>query len=95
MLDVMAGYDAADPGTAFASGHVPKTFTAGLDRNGLRGARIGVLTEFFGGDPVHQDVNRVVESALETMRRLGATVERISIPAIDALTRDLSVTTSS
>ena len=28
MLDVMAGYDPADPGTAFASGHVPKTFTA-------------------------------------------------------------------
>ena len=92
MLDVMAGYDPADPGTAFSSGHVPASFTAALDRNGLRGARIGVLTEFFGQEPVHREVNHVVESALEKMRGLGATIERISMPDIDTLTRDLSVT---
>ena len=31
MLDVMAGYDAADPITAFSAGHVPKSYTAALD----------------------------------------------------------------
>jgi amidase len=92
MLDVMAGYDPADPGTAFSSGHVPASFTSALDRNGLRGARIGVLTEFLGKDPVHREVNHVVESSLEKMRGLGAVIERTSIPDIDALTRDLSVT---
>jgi amidase len=92
MLDVMAGYDAADPGTAFSSGHIPATYIASLDRNGLRDARIGVLTEFFGKDPVHSDVNTVVDSALDTMRGLGAVIERISIANLDALTRDLSVT---
>jgi amidase len=89
---VMAGYDAADPGTAFSSGHIPATYIASLDRNGLRDARIGVLTEFFGKDPVHSDVNTVVDSALDTMRGLGAVIERISIANLDALTRDLSVT---
>jgi Asp-tRNA(Asn)/Glu-tRNA(Gln) amidotransferase A subunit family amidase len=93
MLDVMAGHDPADPGTAASKGRVPATYTAALDRNGLRGARLGVLTEFFGTGAVHQDVNRVVDSALEAMRGLGATVERISIPDLDALTRNLSVTT--
>jgi len=92
MLDVMAGRDPADPDTARSTGHVPKTFTATLDKNGLRGARIGVLSDFFGRDPIHQDVNRVVESAIERMRALGATIERITIPHLDDLTHDLSVT---
>ena len=92
MLDVMAGYDPADPGTAFSAGHVPATFTASLDANGLRGARIGVLTDFFGKDPVHQEVNRVVESAVAAMRGLGAIVEPFSVPNLEALTLDLGVT---
>jgi amidase len=92
LLDVMAGYDPADPGTAFSAGHVPATFTASLDANGLRGARIGVLTGFFGKDPVHQEVNRVVESAVAAMRRLGAIVEPFSVPNLEALTLDLGVT---
>ena len=37
MLDVMAGYDAADPITAFAAGHVPPTYTSALNRDGLNG----------------------------------------------------------
>jgi len=91
MLDVIAGYDPADPGTAFSSGHMPTTYSAALDRNGLRGARMGVLTEFFGTDPIHREVNAVLDAALEKMRGLGAAIERISIPDIDSLTRDLSV----
>jgi Asp-tRNA(Asn)/Glu-tRNA(Gln) amidotransferase A subunit family amidase len=92
MLDVMAGYDPADPGTAFSAGHVPATYLSALDANGLRGARIGVLTEFFGTDAVHRDVNHVVDAAIDRMKALGATIERIAIPNLDALTRDLSVT---
>jgi amidase len=92
MLDVMAGYDPADPGTAFSAGHVPASFVSALDKHGLRGARIGVLTEFFGTDSVHQEVNRVVDAALTAMRGLGAVVEPIAIRDLDALTRDLSVT---
>lgn len=43
VLDVIAGYDANDPVTAYAVGHVPPTYTAALKPDALRGARIGVF----------------------------------------------------
>jgi amidase len=43
VLDVIAGYDANDPITAYAVGHVPATYTTALRTDALRGARIGVL----------------------------------------------------
>ncbi len=91
MLDVIAGYDPADPITAFSAGHVPPTYTASLVRTGLNGARIGLLTDLMGRAPVHQDVNRLVESAVATMTTMGATIVRVSIPDLEALTRGLSL----
>ncbi len=43
VLDVIAGYDANDPVTAYAVGNVPATYTATIKTDALRGARIGVL----------------------------------------------------
>ena len=43
VLDVIAGYDADDPITAYAVGHVPASYTASLKPDALRGARIGVV----------------------------------------------------
>jgi amidase len=91
MLDVMAGYDPNDPITAFSVGHIPATYTAGLKGDGLKGARIGLLTDFMGRDPIHEDVNRAVESAVSRMTSMGATIVRISIPGLDDLTRGLSL----
>jgi amidase len=91
MLDVIAGYDAADPITAFSAGHIPRTYTTSLDAGGLKGARIGLLTDFIGRDPIHADVNRVVDAAVAKMTALGATIVRISIPSLDELTRGLNL----
>lgn len=91
MLDVIAGYDPADPITAFSTGHIPRSYTASLDPDGLKGARIGLLTDFMGGDPIHADVNRVVESAVAQMRSLGAAMVRVSIPGLEELTRGLNL----
>jgi Asp-tRNA(Asn)/Glu-tRNA(Gln) amidotransferase A subunit family amidase len=91
MLDVIAGYDPGDPITAFSAGHVPATYTASLTAGGLKGARIGLLTDFIGSDPIHQDVNRVVDAAVAKMTALSATVVRVSIPDLEALTRGLSL----
>lgn len=93
MLDVMAGYDPGDPITAFSAGHVPATYTAALTAGGLKGARIGLLTDFLGTEPIHQDVNRLVDNAVAKMTAMGATVVRVSIPDLDALTRGLSLMT--
>ncbi len=91
MLDIMAGYDADDPITAFSVQKIPKTYTAFLDPDGLKGARIGILMDFFGSETVHQQVNAVTESAIQAMTRAGATMIRIKIPNLEDLTRDIQV----
>ena len=91
MLDIMAGYDPDDPITAFGAHRIPPTYTAFLNPDALKSARIGVLMEFFGRDPVHQDVNTVTEDAIKKMAEAGATTIRITIPALDYLTRSVQV----
>jgi len=91
MLDAIAGYDPADPITAFGRGKIPPTYRAALDRDGLRGARLGVLMDFFGNNAVHRDVNDVVDAALTTLADAGATIVRFKIPDLDALTRGLDL----
>jgi amidase len=91
MLDVMVGYDPADPITAFGHGRTPKTYTAFLDAAALKGARIGVLTDFFGDQPVHEPVNRVMDAAMAQMTRQGAALVRISIPNLVDLTADMAL----
>src|SRR3989441_4803810 len=91
MLDVMAGYDPDDSITAFGAQKIPKTYTAFLDRSGLKGARIGVLMDFIGSEAVHQQVNAVTETAINKMTEAGATVVRINIPNLDGLTRNIQV----
>src|ERR1051325_7507103 len=53
MLDVMAAYDPDDPITAFGQGHRAKSYAQLLDATALNGARIGLLTDFMGTDPIH------------------------------------------
>jgi Asp-tRNA(Asn)/Glu-tRNA(Gln) amidotransferase A subunit family amidase len=91
MLDVMAGYDPDDPITAFGAPRVPRTYTAFLNRDALKGARIGVLTDFFGRDEVHQEVNEVTEDAIDRMAAAGASMIRMTIPMLDGLTRNIQV----
>ena len=93
MLDVMAGYDPDDPVTALGIGRIPATYIASLDRNGLRGARIGVLRTLFGTGPDHQEVNRVMADALEVLKKQGAILVDIDDAAFDTgkLNSDLDV----
>ena len=90
MLDVMAGFDPEDPITAAGVGKVPPTYTAFLDTNGLRGARIGVLREYFGTEPAHAEVNQVMERALEALRAHGAHVEDVAIPGLAELSAGMA-----
>jgi len=91
MLDAIAGYDPADPFTAFSTGKTPRSYADGLTKDALKGARLGLLLDFIGKDAVHQPVNEVVDSAVRNMTAMGATIVRVSIPDFDALTRDLSL----
>jgi Asp-tRNA(Asn)/Glu-tRNA(Gln) amidotransferase A subunit family amidase len=82
MLDVLAGYDPADPATATGADRIPEAgYTTHLDPDGLDGARIGVVREFFGRSSSEsasaaaaERVTAVVEGALEAMAAAGATI---------------------
>jgi len=77
MLGVMTGVDPADASTQASAGHFETDYTRHLDADALRGARIGIARDFMGADP---DVDFVVESSLEAMRRAGATIVDVRYP---------------
>jgi len=91
LLDVMAGYDPEDPITARGVGHIPDTFTKFLDRNGLKGARLGILRESIGlnSEPDSEDfkkISEVFERAISELKAAGAEiVDPIAIPKIKEL----------
>ncbi|HKB91932.1 MAG TPA: amidase family protein [Opitutaceae bacterium] len=90
MLDAMVGYDPEDPITAFGPMHTPKTYTAFLDKNGLKGTRIGVIREPLSpnSDPTADDFKRVdalFQKSLDELKAAGATVMDIVIPDLKEL----------
>jgi Asp-tRNA(Asn)/Glu-tRNA(Gln) amidotransferase A subunit family amidase len=85
LLDVMAGYDPADPITAFSVGRIPKSYTHLLGPDALKGARVGVMTNLFGKEERHQEVNRVMEDVIAKVASLGATIVRFDLPEYDKL----------
>lgn len=93
MLDSMVGYDPADPLTALSVGNTPKTYVASLNKQALKGARIGVLQTMFGTKPEHQEVNRVMANAIEVLKKQGAIIVPVSAPEMDSdkLNADLDV----
>ena len=69
LLAAMAGRDPADPATAAIPAAYDTDYKTGLDREGLRGARIGIARNFFGE---HRGIDRLMASCLETLNECGA-----------------------
>ncbi len=88
LLDAMVGYDPEDPVTARGVGQVPDSYTEFLDREGLRGARIGVLRESMGRDsePGSEDfakITPIFNRAIGELQAAGAeVVDPIVIPEL-------------
>ncbi len=66
--------DPRDPATHAASGRTIPDYLKSLDRDGLKGAVIGVLHEAYDRDTADPEVLAVFHAALEDIRRAGATV---------------------
>src|SRR5690625_4081558 len=93
VLNVIAGFDPADPATACAPGRVPPCYLQAMAGSTLKGARIGVMRSLFGHGPEHEPVNAVMERALEAMRDAGAHCVDIHDDRVDSpqVIRDLDV----
>ena len=77
-LGAIAGYDPNDPYTR--NSPVPN-YLDGLDA-GIRGLRVGVISDRVNADGVEPDVRDAVNAAVAHMGELGAEVEDVSIPLI-------------
>ncbi len=88
-LDVSVGYDAADAVTARLKDAPLPRFEAALDRNALRGARIGVFAPYFRDTDA--EIADTVRAAMAAMRSLGATIIEVSVPEFDTLIANTSV----
>jgi amidase len=86
LLNVLAARDPDDPATHLLQR--PEDYTAGLDKDGLKGARIGVPSDpedplndpFYG--PLSSRAKQVMAQAITALEDLGATVVRAALPAI-------------
>ena len=70
LLSVMAGSDPKDPATSAIPGTIPD-YTRFLDKDGLKGVRIGVARKYFG---FHEYVDSIMETAIATMKDAGAVI---------------------
>lgn len=83
VLEVISGYDPADPITAKATDRRPDSYVSALRQDGLAGKRIGVLTALTEDPRADPRVLRLFDAALEELRRQGA--EILTGVEIDAL----------
>ncbi len=91
VLDGMVGYDPEDPVTALGIGKTDGSYTRFLDKDGLKGARIGILREPIGvgtepGSEDFKKVDAVFEQNIAELKSAGAViVDPIVIPDLKTL----------
>ena len=88
-LDVTTGRDSADTVTRALDGRAPLRFVESLDRNALRGARLGILRNLFTN--IDADIADTVRAAARAMGGLGAEIVDVTIPDFDSLLAASSV----
>ena len=64
-----------------------------LDANtgALKGARFGVLTQYFGTEADDQEAGRIVRAAIDKLRARGAEVVNVTVPSLDSLANGAGV----
>ncbi len=85
ILEVIAGHDPADPITENCEGKVPENYTQYLDKDGLKGVRIGVLRLLSEVEP-DTEIHALFEQAIEDIQKAGAIIiDPVAIPDFDSL----------
>lgn len=71
LLNVIAGVDPSDPLTLESEGKIADDYTDFLVQGSLKGARLGIARDFFGGDP---EIDALAEAAIAKLEELGAEI---------------------
>ena len=88
VLDVMAGYDKADTVTSRSNGKIPATYRQYLDKDGLKGAKIGVFRQMVMPKNSDPQVYALFNKALDELRAAGAiVVDSVRVPELDTITK--------
>jgi Asp-tRNA(Asn)/Glu-tRNA(Gln) amidotransferase A subunit family amidase len=76
VFQVIVGEDPEDPMTARSRGRAIPNYAASLDRNGLKGARIGVLRQAYerNNAQVDPEIAKVFAKALDDLKAAGAEI---------------------
>jgi Asp-tRNA(Asn)/Glu-tRNA(Gln) amidotransferase A subunit family amidase len=75
VLSVIAGYDAADLVTQASVGKIPdQPYTSFVTKDGLKGARVGVLREMVRKGAMHEEGTALFEQAVADFKKAGAIV---------------------
>lgn len=90
VLEVIAGYDPNDPITEMCENKIPENYTQYLDRDGLKGARIGVFRLFTETPTMDEEVLALFDGAIEDLQTAGAEiVDPFTIPDFGLLTKGI------
>ncbi|MCC7485817.1 MAG: amidase [Burkholderiales bacterium] len=92
MLDLIAGHDPADPGSA---NRATGGYTADLER-GVKGVRVGVIRHFYASDVrADPEVASAIEAAAAKLAELGAEVREVrTAPLAEYLACNRTILTS-
>jgi len=84
VLDAIAGYDAADLATQAGIGKIPaQPYTSFVSKDGLKGARIGILREMVRKGPLHEEGTALFEKSIAEFKQAGAQIVDPAMTGLD------------
>jgi Asp-tRNA(Asn)/Glu-tRNA(Gln) amidotransferase A subunit family amidase len=87
VFQVIVGEDPDDPTTAAARGRATENYAAALQRDGLRGARIGLLRQAHERDTTDPEIVDVFLKAVNDLRLAGAVIVDPAAVNLDGIRR--------
>lgn len=83
LLGALTGADPGDPAMREGQGEVQRDYSASLDSGALKGARLGVVRQFFG---FHEATDRAFVPVLAALQKAGAVlVDPVKLTDIDTI----------
>ena len=87
VFQAIAGEDPDDPATAAAHGRVIPNYAQSLQRDGLKGARLGILRQAYERTTTDPEIVEQFMAAIEDLKRAGAVIVDPARVDLDAVRR--------